>query len=169
MKVEQLPIGSYYLVGERGLQQVNLDSSTCLSLTAKSPTHILSKDLQAWAKQAKHMSTFKLNHDESLVALDHRNFQEPQNGIPTAGRIRYFAVSPAGRFVEINMDSQSCRALTTNFPANTLTKDLYTWGLAAGHGAALPITDTYAISLVAFDIEALKLGIEQTKPEFSIA
>jgi hypothetical protein len=169
MKLEQLPIGSFYLVGDRGLKQVNLDSQTCLALTARSSTDLLSKDLQEWSREAKHLESIKLNEEESLVALDLQQIREPQEGVPASGRVRYFAVSPAGRFVEINMDSKSCMALTSQLHTGTVNTDLHTWGLRAGHGAALPIRDQYAISIVALDVESLKLGIHQHEEELAFA
>ena len=159
MKLQQLPIGSFYLVSPKGIRQVNLDSESCLGLTARSDASILSKDLQAWSHTAKPFEAFKLNSDESLVALDKDMFKHDSPGNRSHGFNRYFAVAPTGRFVEINMDAQSCNAMASYTQSGLQGKELREWATQASHGSVKPINEHSAIAIVAFDINQLKQGL----------
>lgn len=54
-----------------------LDHETALALTSRSSTDILSKDLDKWVTSAKHMSSFRLNNRERVVALDLKQIDNP--------------------------------------------------------------------------------------------
>lgn len=64
-------MNKFYLVVNTQLIELGcLDHHTCGRLMAWAPSHLLTKDLEAWVTKAKHGDAFEISHNRHVICLN---------------------------------------------------------------------------------------------------